>query len=162
VRPSLFVSVYAVTDLPDWIAAQIKVYEPTQCWRWTGRHNPDGYGWIGREGAHRYVYRLLIGEIPVGLVIDHVRSRGCVFRDCLNVSHMEPVTNAANILRGDSFSARNARKTHCDNGHPFDLANTYAYKGRRDCRSCGRLRVRASKQRQRVADQGSFTFQSAA
>lgn len=38
---------------------------------------------------------------------------------------------------------RNAEKTHCSKGHPYDEANTYWYQGWRRCRACHREQVRA-------------------
>jgi hypothetical protein len=36
---------------------------------------------------------------------------------------------------------RNAAKTECIHGHPFDKANTrWTSRGQRDCRACGRAR----------------------
>ncbi len=48
------------------------------CWLWIGSRNPQGYGrvYIQRKtrGAHRLMYELLIGPIPEGLQIDHIRA----------------------------------------------------------------------------------------
>ncbi len=44
---------------------------------------------------------------------------------------------------------RNGRKTHCDQGHPFDEHNTVYYQlGRRTCRAC--VNVRAAARRERI------------
>jgi hypothetical protein len=49
------------------------------------------------------------------------------------------VTWRENILRGEGQGARNARKTHCKHGHPFDQENTeWTLLGRRRCRACKR------------------------
>lgn len=89
-------------------------------------------------------------------MIDHVAARGCKHHDCINPAHLETVTHRTNVLRGRSFAAVNARKTACGRcGTPYDKANTYNYRGRRDCRNCGRRRVAEYKQRQAVmADLG--------
>jgi hypothetical protein len=39
---------------------------------------------------------------------------------------------------------RNAAKTHCPKGHPFDEANTYRHGGARWCRACRRERAKKS------------------
>ena len=107
------------------------------CWVWTGTLS-HGYGslWIpGRIHvfAHRYAYELLVGPIPKGLQIDH-RCRNLV---CVNPDHLEVVTISENVMRGQGFAARHARKTRCKRGHPFDEANTYLVKGGgRTCRRC--------------------------
>lgn len=110
------------------------------CARWRGAHNDGGYGKYHGAGAHRTAYAVLVGPIPAGLTIDHVRARGCRWRDCMNVAHMEVVTNRVNTLRGDAVTAVNARKTECRHGHPYNEANTYWHlRGGhwvRGCRAC--------------------------
>src|ERR1035441_7169126 len=136
-------------DLPWTIAQHVTVDEGSGCWRGTGlAHDRDGYARIGSRGAHRVVYELLVGKIPAGLQLDHVKARGCTHRDCLNVAaHMEPVTPRVNCLRGNSFAALNALKTHCGAcGREYDLLNCYwSPDGRRDCRSCIARRSREYK-----------------
>lgn len=77
--------------------------------------NGNGYyrHGTGGEYAHRRAYREARGAIPEGLVLDHL----CRNRWCCNPDHLEPVTNAENILRGESPPAKNARKERCPNGH---------------------------------------------
>lgn len=122
-----------------------------QCWEWTGALS-DGYGYFKRAvgleprmvKAHRYAYTYLLGEIPEGLVLDHL----CRNRKCVNPLHLEPVTNEENILRGESGPARNARKTHCPQGHPYDELNTYTHtSGWRQCKTCRNEAVRKYNQK---------------
>jgi hypothetical protein len=75
-----------------------------------------------------------VGPIPRGLVIDHL----CRNTICVNPDHMQVVTVRENTLRGNTFQARNLRKTHCPQGHPYDQANTYLHRGKRHCRICQR------------------------
>lgn len=114
----------------------------TGCWLWTGAIVRRGYGVVRRGGrtlkAHRYIYQLLRGPIPSGLEIDHL----CRVTSCVNPDHLEPVTKAENLRRGNSLSAVNARKVTCVRGHPFTDENTRIYpNGSRVCRTC--LRARA-------------------
>jgi hypothetical protein len=137
--------------------AKVDKDDGTGCWLYTGRPNSRGYGWftIGAHGVlvHRLAYELLVGPIPEGMTLDHVKERGCTSRLCVKAvadehgpAHLEPVTNAENVLRGDGWGARNARKTHCPKGHPYSGANLrISPKGYRVCRECerrpGRVRI---------------------
>jgi hypothetical protein len=78
-----------------------------ECWPWTGSVNDEGYGhfWDGEAVgmAHIWGYERFVRPVPPGLHLDHVRTRGCTMRNCVNyLSHLEPVTNRENVLRGDS------------------------------------------------------------
>lgn len=117
------------------------------CWLWTGGQ-ARGYGLIsvnGRTGrVHRVLYEHYHGSVA-GLDLDHL----CRNTLCVNPEHLEPVSHRENVLRGESFSAANAAKTHCVHGHPFDAENTrYRANGQRDCRACARARkARAAAER---------------
>lgn len=131
-----------------------KVNKTETCWLWTGQLDISGYGQILRNGklfkTHRVAYELLVGPIPEGLTLDHVKDRGCQHRSCCNPAHLEPVTNRVNILRGDSIAANNARKTHCKRGHLIDGAN----KQQRFCKTCVKaidLRQREKRRLKRIA-----------
>lgn len=124
-----------------------KVLIGDDCWEWTASKDGPGYGIFRLNRrlykAHRISYELLVGKIPDGLVIDHL----CRNRACVNPSHMEPVTNRENILRGEGLAAKQARQTHCKYGHPLFGSNLYVLprgskKGMRQCRECHRLRQR--------------------
>lgn len=128
-------------DLTQRVLARIE--KTDGCWNWTG-YLVDGYGQIheSREkgkrrrgrGAHRVVYELLVGPIPVGMELDHL----CRNTKCVNPTHLEPVSHAENIRWSDNPAGRNSRKTHCVNGHEFTEANTYRIHGNRFCRICRR------------------------
>lgn len=139
-----------MSDLPDRLARNIVIDPVTGEWIWGGRTDQDGYGRIGRKLAHREVYRVLVGEIPAGQELDHVKAWGCTSRACCSPWCLEPVSHRENVLRGDSPAARNARKTRCDHGHRFTRANTYRWHGHRQCRACIRRRVREYQHRQRA------------
>jgi hypothetical protein len=114
-----------------------------ECWPWQGTVLANGYGQFYFAGkrflAHRVAYELWVGPIPDGFELDHVRAWGCVRTDCVNPSHLEPVTPAENLRRSNAWSAVNARKTHCIHGHEFTPENTYLFpSGGRGCRTCRR------------------------
>lgn len=128
----------AITAVSKRFFAKVDVSTIDQCWLWTAHLNNKGYGEFSFNGkvalAHRVAYELFVEPIPEGLVIDHVRSRGCVSTACVNPAHLEPVTQRENMRRGAVATA-----THCSKGHPFNEANTYVRKSGRYCRAC-RLR----------------------
>ena len=116
------------------------VPEPNSgCWLWIGHVDEKlGYGRFVVEGrrrvAHLVSYEALVGPVPAGLQLDHL----CRVRSCVNPAHLEPVTQAVNIFRGEGISAINSRKTHCARGHAFSSENTVLKRGgkQRCCRTC--------------------------
>jgi hypothetical protein len=82
------------------------------CWIWTGCDDGNGYGAVSfrckRWLAHRLIYMAFIGNIPEDLELDHL----CRVRCCVNPRHLEPVTRAVNVARGDG-----CQKTVCYKGH---------------------------------------------
>ena len=118
---------------------------PSGCWEWQGPLNKAGYAQIA-SGVflHRWAYTHFIGPIPSRATLDHL----CRNRRCGNPTHLEPVTQRENILRGVGPSAVNAHKTHCINGHALTDENIWIryQRGRvhpiRVCRECGRTRWR--------------------
>lgn len=108
------------------------------CWIWMGTLR-GGYGRfsLGRKqvSAHRHAYLMAGLDIPKGFELDHL----CRIRSCVNPKHLEPVTHAENVRRGNSGKYILAR-THCPYGHPYDESNTEIRKsGARRCRECFRM-----------------------
>jgi hypothetical protein len=83
-----------------------------ECWEWKGYVQSNGYGNFGQTGtrlAHRIAYRLLVGPIPEGTVLDHLchtrdpnctDADDCPHRRCVNPAHLDPTTRRINIARG--------------------------------------------------------------
>ena len=106
-----------------------KHVEPTGfCWQWTGPMNADGYGFVRVGGgadagawgerrarpAHSVAYEILIGQVPDGLVIDHL----CRNHSCVNPDHLEPVTVGENFKRGKGRGGvLYQKKRRCKWGH---------------------------------------------
>lgn len=84
--------------------------DPGGCWRWTSTTNRSGYGVFGisRRGqsAHRVAYEWFVGPIGFRLQLDHL----CRVRNCVNPSHLEPVTAGENIRRARGTTARYAEQ----------------------------------------------------
>jgi hypothetical protein len=123
------------------------VVEPSGCLTWGLSLTSAGYGSLLVDGrtayAHRFAYESFVGPIPDDQEIDHL----CRNRACNNPTHLEAVTRRINQIRGVGLSGTNYSKTHCDNGHAFDTANTYIrtdgnHPGRQ-CRTCHADRARA-------------------
>jgi hypothetical protein len=138
------------TPLGSRIRARITVNEHG-CWIANGSPNTTGYKQISiggkRRVIHRVLYELLIGPIPSQHVLDHL----CRVRACCNPLHVEPVTVYENTLRGKSPTAEYARRTHCDYGHPFTIANTYLRNdGGRRCKTCRKQLPHFNKEEKRA------------
>ena len=79
-----------------------KVDRSGSCWEWLAAKHKEGYGALAMNGkmlrAHRVSYEWLVGEIPEGLVTDHL----CRNPSCVNPAHLELVTNEENLRRGNT------------------------------------------------------------
>jgi hypothetical protein len=135
------------------------------CIPWPGTLT-NGYGMIQRRGrgaqripAHRFVYELVHGPIPDGLVIDHTCHNAdltctdwdaCQHRRCVNLAHLEAVTAGENTRRGHNPGMRVSLSPYCANGHLLDEYNAYLdSEGGRRCRTCQRRRSRKYMAKQR-------------
>jgi hypothetical protein len=132
-----------------------KVEKTDTCWLWRGNLDRHGYGQFGaltdgerrNHRAHRWGYQQLVRPLDANETLDHL----CRVHACVNPDHLEPVSHAENVARGDS-GKHNADKTHCPRGHEYTEANTYRPKrGGRECRTCMRDRSRATMRRRRAA-----------
>ena len=117
------------------------------CWLWTGTVTRTRYGMFWPHGeavvAHRFAYELFVGEIPDGMVIDHL----CRSRSCVNPEHLEAVAFIENVRRGAKVPGV-VTPNVCKHGHPFTEENTIRNdKGHRHCRECGRRRNREYKRK---------------
>ncbi len=104
------------------LAQRYRVNPITGCWIFLGSRDADGYGRVGSVVAHRVFYEAFVGPIPDGLQLDHL----CVRTNCVNPSHLEPVTGAENLARASLYRPLvRAERTACANGHVYTEATAF-------------------------------------
>lgn len=124
----------------------ISFNKSTGCWDWTGNKNKTGYGRVRYLGDKVLIHRLMFSWITGkglskiisrdNLILDHI----CNNKSCCNPTHLRLTTHKVNMLRGNGPSAREARQTHCKNGHLLPTKkNKY---GRRICKICNTIWAR--------------------
>ena len=125
----------------------------TPCIKWPGGHRKhDGRPMLRKQYAYRAVYELACGPLPEGVVLHHV----CDNAACVNLTHLEPMTQAEHMRlhpenSGDKFQAD---KTHCPAGHAYTEDNTYRWRNERHCKTCRR----ETKRRLRANSAEKFAF----
>ena len=140
---------WQIGEIQDWMAERVDT--SGDCWMWLMATDRAGYGKAKYQGkdwrAHRLVWTMLVGDIPDGLVTDHL----CRVKGCVNPDHIELVTNAENMRRqGPNPGLHQKLKTHCPQGHEYSEANTYNLPaGGRQCFTCKRKQARQWAQRKR-------------
>lgn len=142
-----------------------RVEKTDNCWLWTGRISPKGYGQFDLEDrsitAHRMSWIMANGEIPEELEVNHLcHTRECMLGDncphraCIRIEHLEIISHAENVRKGNAgYYERKIfrpKKTYCINGHEYTLENTAQYKNSRVCRICACEKSRLYKQRQKA------------
>ena len=136
------------------------------CWLWQGTVGIGGYGRFkaslpgvsSEYRPHRLSYILFIGDIPTGLVIDHL----CEEKLCVNPFHLEAVSNAENVRR--YFANKAWRESiggekpwprgYCTRGHLYSEDNTayYGMQKKKTCKKCNVIQVTEWKRRKRTID----------
>lgn len=94
------------------------------------------------------MYEHVKGPVPDGLELDHL----CRVHNCVNPAHLEAVTHAENVRRGEA-GLHNPEKTHCPNGHAYTEENTLVINDPRGayrrCKKCHADYERKRRQRLR-------------
>ena len=126
----------------EWFMNKCELDLTTGCWLWKGYKTKAGYGvfHVGTKAyrVHRLIYALHKEEIPDNLVIDHVYSRGCRYRSCCNLNHLEAVTSCENTRRGKRYKNSLYPEGFCVNGHEMTNENKYSRPSRSgyECKRC--------------------------
>ena len=86
------------TDLARFSASCLQV---GGCLIWQASKTDDGYGAFKVGGqvalAHKWNWERTKGQVPTGRELDHL----CRVRACVLPAHLEPVTHAENVRRGE-------------------------------------------------------------
>lgn len=142
-------------SIRDRLAARSRTL-PDGCVIWTGSLDRYGYGRFkvtmpGRAvhtGAHRAAWLAGRGSIEGDLVIDHL----CRNRACVNLDHLELVTNRVNTERGNlTGRPRITADQHAcgkhgrDDGYLSQRKDGYYYWACRPCRNARVRRWRAAR-----------------
>ena len=134
---------------PEQLEALFVRDSKTGCWNWKKRvvrgFYDSGYGvfslklvacgvaWYRVVPAHRVVYTVLHGPIPIGLDLDHL----CRNTRCVNPEHLEPVTAAENNRRAQGYGRRKLER--CPRGHLLVGENLIKDVRQNRCAACKRL-----------------------
>src|SRR5438105_3903724 len=113
-----------------------KVHFTDECWIWTGKRIPAGYGRISIGNVGFYVHRIMhlaaIGPIPAGYQIDHL----CRNTSCVRPDHLEAVTPRENVMRSLSMTVLLHMSPKCMRGHDKSIHGGTKKDGRFNCRKC--------------------------
>jgi hypothetical protein len=137
----------------------------TQCWLWTAKRLPRGYGEIAINGkdrarTHRVSWEMHFGAIPERRwVLHRCDNPSCVRPDHLFLgTHLD---NMADMRAKGRGTYPNRTKTHCKRGHEYTPENTrIGAKGNRCCITCERAKTRAHylKNRETVLARGAERY----
>ena len=118
---------------------------------WGGSSNYKGYGLIAvgnrkMMSTHRLAWQIAYGNIPKKLWVLH----RCNTPPCILPWHLYLGTHTDNMQdRMRQGNIYNTNKTHCIHKHTFSKQNTsITPNGRRQCRTCGRIRTQTFKEKQ--------------
>jgi hypothetical protein len=131
----------------------------TPCSLWTGARTRKGYGAFYSSDdrrarqSHVWAYEHFVGPIPEGFEVDHLCHNAdesckggptCPHRACVEPTHLEAVSPHVNTLRGRRN--HNTTKTHCKNGHAYDLVFIDSRTGH-PSRACSECRKEAKRRK---------------
>lgn len=121
-----------------------KTITPSGCWEWNGNRHRQGYGKIQWKNktypVHRLWAHLVKGfDLNPRIMICHT----CDNPPCFNPEHLFEGTASDNVRDSvKKLRQREAKKTHCPQGHPYRGSNLVLDQGKRKCRICKNAKMR--------------------
>ena len=110
---------------------------------------PNGFGYLRAKlyidgkakhcSIHRLILLAFVGPCPDGHEVRHLDGN----RSHNTLANLAYGTRSENVRDAIEHGTHGpSSKTHCPQGHPYDEANTYVFRGGRSCRVCMRIRNR--------------------
>lgn len=129
-----------------------KVIKSNQCWIWHTR--PKKYGFFSINGkvmnASRASYLLNIGLVGKLDVCHKCNNKACVRPDHLYLgTRSQNMKDASRDGLMDLVKNRYKNQLFCKRGHDYKIFARVKKDGRRECKECSRIRVRAYRESQR-------------
>ncbi len=121
-----------------------KFWHGTECWEWLGGLDRDGYGRYSIRinnkvlnlRAHRVSYSLKILVPKENEDTHHL----CQNKQCVNPNHLQfLIKKLHHKIHIKDSTKHQTSKTHCPQGHEYNLENTYWYKNHRYCKTCTKI-----------------------
>jgi hypothetical protein len=139
--------------LEDYISE--KIVTEDGCWNLVANVNHAGYTKVSIKGKQSLLHRLIMGEVPSGLDVDHVchneaAAKGeckggttCKHRRCFNPEHLRLATRSENLASGSkAFWNQDA----CPSGHLRTKENMFIDTYNRPvCKPCHRYQSMLAK-----------------
>lgn len=136
-----------------------KVNKTKGCWEWLAYKGKHGYGVCSLGGTTYLVHRLAYAEANSmdiedlkGLQVHHT----CHNKVCVNLDHLQVMTQQEHNKEPDSSFSLNSAKTHCPHGHEYTPENIYRQTRKnkngvagRQCRECTLARTKTARAKTR-------------